>query len=123
MTIEPKCVLRQVIDPKFERAEKPKYGVIMNKVISTTCTRCRQDIIHCRCDVLPARRVPLEDGTLKLTKEELAELGNIISIDDIYKVIYVDRFIHIRSKYWNDKIISDVEAIIYLIKRFKLEED
>ena len=90
----------------------------MDKVISTTCTRCRRNLLHCDCDKPKPKRKPI-DGVLPLTKEEKDELENILGFP--FSEIYYDGGLHTKNKYSGWGVILKVKAILHLANLFDLE--
>lgn len=100
----------------------------MNKVISMTCTRCRQDIRFCDCDRKQPKRKPLPDGTLPLTESEFDKLRSFYNmcVDDIITKVTVN-YHHIEIEWVNQvghKQCSNTymfKAILWLAERFDME--
>lgn len=99
----------------------------MNKIISITCTRCRQDLIHCRCNIPKPKKKAMENGELELSAKELEELEKIINFTGIDKI---KRIVVEKRRYGHVLVIEPVdmkrdflgtiEAIKYILERFDL---
>ena len=76
---------------------------------------------ECICgsyDRQPAKRQPLADGTLPMTREELEEFKKLFNYEDEYKQVYIIG----NSIYISVQRITNYKAILYLAERFDLTE-
>lgn len=110
---------RYSVNKNFEQYWN-NYGELHASMCNGDIKQFAQEIWESAISKQPKRN-PLPDGTLPLTEEELKEFSNIVCLDGVYNVNCVGCHIYINSEYWDNLIVNNYKAILWLANLFDLE--